>query len=1249
MNKRIIVSFLVLVTLLTGALLVNFGTNNANAATNSYEETCKRYTSSDTPNGISIKSYATEANERFSSFICISTNQDRVRTASQGEYFQNGCLYHGEYNIVVGITVSADDNITKIIPKEAFTEKGKKYYMGSEYGFYVNTKEENNQLKSTVVLFDITAENSTSTDHLFSLTVNILMEADYFYVKNNAGKFEIEKDMDGQYESYCSQIQFQNGLTDAVIPAIRSDFAPNFVGINAGAYYFAYRAPKIDISDISFGATIYNANSLNYGDADYNIDNDYGYFFIGNEYEFSGSKKKSTGDPVAGLKKFTDTATSVFLGKILDDLGPVGKILKAIDNGIAVAEAVQVAIGGEMTYDATNKNYEYPNLHLHNTRDSQKEAYGGLIKASAITINTTGDDKIYFYNNGSDYAKGTYTFSHTDKSTGKEYGQLNTCIAMKITEDDEEKAYVSSNITFDISSQETHTLNVMQEHNYYMLPNGTMKFVVNPEFGGDYVFDVPSDAVELFLNGSIQNSINGKYTLALQGNRIYYITLHNRGDQIAKGKVSSDCTELIGTHTIGAEQNKIYKLSSSGPNFRLLSTQNENVKFAKSYFSDMAVNDVAINNSEYVLASKYGKYYIVLNNDSDKSQDFTVVERQGQTFSGGSYTNIAANQKYAKFRLQANGQGEYVVKFTFYGTENIPSIKLYRTDLTNKAYSVSQNGRELQYKMSMTNTEAVVFIFERGAERSSKLDMTYVVYQRASTKWIVNGKETTNGELQIRRGDSFSLSYVNRVGVETEVSASNISWRDQNILTLDGDRITVSNKAQLQRTSIEFVENWVEYDTEGNAEVATDTHIFYVDIIIDNAVNSALTWYNDASGVGVNINKDYIRSVQLEFTVGSNKYQLTSKVDQTKYNILSDIGSITVPDNVTVKVLKVWYICSLDSSENTSIELKNGTKGLNIASTTLNLMFGNNSTTSSYNIYNRRHLESIRRVSTSGKTYKLCNNIDLYGTDWTPIATFYGTFNGDMHTITNMTIKIPQNQPLTNYGLFGENRGTIKRLLVYNINISSVEKYEKTNVYVGGIVGTNRGTIDDCRVSGRIVCKRAYSAIGGIAGASIDGTIENSLVSNLYMYGNGDIGGIVGVVYNGEINDCSTHSMTLELYSKYVNRSVGGIAGYLANGSIVQYCYNEAGKINFIDYDEIAWDEIAPRMGIIVGGMNDSTVRNVSVEGVTLSKGKLPEKTNNGNIFHVWYYPCRYIGKYGDGAVGNSEGASTITGTGWQP
>ena len=1245
MNKRTSI-LIALILLLISCLAITNNKAIVNASSNNLDDICRDYTATEMPNGLSVKKYAENAAWFYSRVPQIASAISITRTMDSGDYFQNGCVYSGARNIVVDVVISADDNITKIIPKQLFTKVVNKLYVGKEYGFYINTFLEKDRLKSSVILFDVSAQNSVVDDYIFSITTNVIMRAEYHYVTNSDPKFKFNGKTDTDYEHYCNSFTFKNGLTDAVIPSIRS-YTESEPVVGDTKYCFLYIQPILDVRDISYGATIQNANSLNYGDERYNIDNDYGYFFIGNEYEFSASKKKGQ-DILNGIWKVIDGSVSLVIGDVESKfIKEAWNIISTASSIIEVGEGLDEILSGPMIYNATNKNYDYQNMHIHNTRNAQKEAYGNLVKASAITINTFGDDKIYFYDN--DYAKGTYTFSHTDKPSGKEYSQLNVCVAMKIVENGKENVHVSNNTTFDISQQETHTLNVMQEHGYYMLPNGTMKFTVNPEFGGEYVFDVANNDVELFLNGNIQTPINGKYTLDLRGNLVYYITLRNRGAQIAKGKVSSDCTELIGTHTIGAEQNKIYKLSSSGPNFRLLSTQNENVKFAKSYFSDMAVNDVAINNSEYVLASKYGKYYIVLNNDSDKSQDFTVVERQGQTFSGGSYTNIAANQKYAKFYFQANGQGDYVVKFNFYGTENVPSIKLYRTDLTNKAYSVSQNGRELQYKMSMTNAEAVIFIFERGAERSNKLDMTYVVYQRASTKWIVNGKETTNGELQIRRGDSFSLSYVNRVGVETEVSASNISWRDQNILTLDGDRITVSNKAQLQRTSIEFVENWVEYDTEGNAEVATDTHIFYVDIIIDNAVNSALTWYNDASGVGVNINKDYIRSVQLEFTVGSNKYELTSKVDQTKYNILSDIGSITVPDNVTVKVLKVWYICSLDSSENTSIELKNGTEGLNIASTTLNLMFGNNSTTSSYNIYNRRHLESIRRASTSGKTYKLCNNIDLYGTDWTPIATFYGTFNGDMHTITNMTIKIPQNQPLTNYGLFGENRGTIKKLLVYNINISSVEKYEKTNVYVGGIVGTNRGTIDDCRVSGRIVCKRAYSAIGGIAGASIDGTIENSLVSNLYMYGNGDIGGIVGVVYNGEINDCSTHSMTLELYSKYVNRSVGGIAGYLANGSIVQYCYNEAGKINFIDYDEIAWDEIAPRMGIIVGGMNDSTVRNVSVEGVTLSKGKLPEKTNNGNIFHVWYYPCRYIGKYGDGAVGNSEGASTITGTGWQP
>ena len=42
--------------------------------------------------------------------------------------------------------------------------------------------------------------------------------------------------------------------------------------------------------DISFGATIYNENSLNSFDDGYNAANDYGYFFTGNSYKFYASK-----------------------------------------------------------------------------------------------------------------------------------------------------------------------------------------------------------------------------------------------------------------------------------------------------------------------------------------------------------------------------------------------------------------------------------------------------------------------------------------------------------------------------------------------------------------------------------------------------------------------------------------------------------------------------------------------------------------------------------------------------------------------------------------------------------------------------------------------------------------------------------------------------------------------------------------------------------------------------------------------
>ena len=54
-------------------------------------------------------------------------------------------------------------------------------------------------------------------------------------------------------------------------------------------------------------------------------------------------------------------------------------------------------------------------------------------------------------------------------------------------------------------------------------------------------------------------------------------------------------------------------------------------------------------------------------------------------------------------------------------------------------------------------------------------------------------------------------------------------------------------------------------------------------------------------------------------------------------------------------------------------------------------------------------------------------------------------------------------------------------------------------------------------------------------------------------------------------------------------------------------------------------------------------------KNTTLDHGDLPEKTNNGNIFHAWYYLRKYIGAYGNGAAGYVENNYTISNTNWNP
>ena len=104
-----------------------------------------------------------------------------------------------------------------------------------------------------------------------------------------------------------------------------------------------------------------------------------------------------------------------------------------------------------------------------------------------------------------------------------------------------------------------------------------------------------------------------------------------------------------------------------------------------------------------------------------------------------------------------------------------------------------------------------------------------------------------------------------------------------------------------------------------------------------------------------------------------------------------------------------------------------------------------------------------------GKTILLMNDIDLYGSNWTPVGnvtayptvTFKGTFDGQDHIISNLTAS-DNAVGHAAAGLFGSITGTVKNVTLKNVNIRSTH-------YAGAVVGYSSmhgAIIDNCHVDG---------------------------------------------------------------------------------------------------------------------------------------------------------------------------------------
>ena len=201
----------------------------------------------------------------------------------------------------------------------------------------------------------------------------------------------------------------------------------------------------------------------------------------------------------------------------------------------------------------------------------------------------------------------------------------------------------------------------------------------------------------------------------------------------------------------------------------------------------------------------------------------------------------------------------------------------------------------------------------------------------------------------------------------------------------------------------------------------------------------------------------------------------------------------------------------------------------------------------------------------------LTADIDLAGYEWTPIGTaskqFAGTFDGQNHTVDNLSINYSSTTPIPLYrGLFGwvsganvTDRAKIENMTVNGTVVASSTK-SVNDAYVGGIAGrADYADLTNLHANVDVSIKRTagnyWQSVGGVVG----GAYYSLNVTNCSNSGNVTgwryCAGIVGNISSGSqpstITGCvNTGSITAP------STCAAGIVSNLPNGCKVTACYN---------------------------------------------------------------------------------------------
>ncbi len=230
-----------------------------------------------------------------------------------------------------------------------------------------------------------------------------------------------------------------------------------------------------------------------------------------------------------------------------------------------------------------------------------------------------------------------------------------------------------------------------------------------------------------------------------------------------------------------------------------------------------------------------------------------------------------------------------------------------------------------------------------------------------------------------------------------------------------------------------------------------------------------------------------------------------------------------------------------------------------------------------------------------GITVILDNNLTLDETadEFLPIPTFGGTFQGNDHTISGISL----NGEDSRAGLFDtlQTNAVINHLVVVGQVTPSGD-----GDTIGGLVGKNYGKISNCSFEGTI---RGNVSVGGLAGINettgqiINCQFQGTVIGEHYVGGiaGQNTGSLIQCENYGEVNtaaievsaDISDISLLRTTESVPAGTDIGGITGF-SNG-VIQSCEN-AGKVGYEHMGYNVGGIVGRQSGYLDGCKNTGTV-----------------------------------------------------------